>query len=118
MSAIKKLLAGKVNDIKRQALGNSELGLKEMCCDLLNQEIPHGDAKALMRVANGTFLCPSTLVRVLDCESAYSPQAQTLERILRYCNMSLTANYELIKTQFMNKPKVANAEEEGRYIHE
>ena len=116
MSAVKRLLAGKVNEIKRKALGNSNIGLKEICCDLLNQEIPHGDAKALMRVANGTFLCPSTLLRVLDCEENYSPQAQTLERIMRYCNISLTTDYVVIKTPYLNNPKIANAEEEGRYI--
>lgn len=112
MSAVKKLIAGIVQE-KRQALGNSKRGLKELASDLLNEDIGQ-NKKRRQFVSNSCFLNIHTIERVMDCDENYRPMSDTLERILKYYDIRLTAEYEPIKAEFQNKPKVAK----GDLIHD
>ena len=87
--------------IKAVALGNTRRGLKEVASDLLNEL----GRDSLNEVAEQTYLCRATLDRVAECEEQYRPQAETLERIFRYCNASIVLKHEEIRPQFANKPK-------------
>ena len=86
---------------KTQALGNSKRGLKEVCSDLCNQF----DRKHARVIAEGCFLSKGTVVRVMDCEENYRPQADTLERILRYFNAEIRFSEVVIKPRFRNHEK-------------
>lgn len=85
---------------KKVALGNSRRCLKDVASDLLNAL--GEDANS---IAKGTFLCPQTVMRVMDCEDGYSPRADTLERCFRYCNAEIVFNEAVIKPQYKNQPK-------------
>lgn len=87
---------------KRCALGNSKRGFKEVASDLLN-----ATGLSTTEIANGTFLCASTVARVMDCEEHYAPRADTLERVFRFCNAECTFEEVPIKAGYMNKPKDA-----------
>lgn len=89
---------------RAHALGNSSKGLKNVASDLLNREA-RGNPKALRRIVDGTFLCRSTLQRVMECEENYRPQAETLERIFRYFNAEIVFNEVQIKSRYQNKEK-------------
>jgi len=82
-------------------LGNSKRGSKELASDLVND---FGRDK-IGRIAAGTFLCPSTIERVAECEPRYRPQAETTERILRYFGMEAHYSQVKVKNKFQNKPK-------------
>lgn len=86
------------------ALGNSKRGLKEVASDLCNQ-VARNDKKAIRELCDGTFLCRSTLERVMNCEDGYRPQADTLERIFRHFNAEIVFNEVIIKGRYRNKPK-------------
>lgn len=85
---------------KRVALGNTRRGFKEVASDLL-----HATGEKPAQIAKGTFLSPSTVERILDCEENYRPQSETVERCLRYCNASVEFSEAVIKPQYANKPK-------------
>jgi len=85
-------------------LGNSKRTLKNIASDLCNQ-IARNDRKAIRGLADGTFLCRSTLERVMECEEAYRPQAETLERIFRYFNAEIHFTEVRISGRWQNKPK-------------
>jgi hypothetical protein len=85
---------------KRVALGNTRRGFKEVASDLLN-----ATGEKPSKIASGTFLSSATVARVMDCEENYRPQAETLERIFRYCNAEATFDHCVIKSQYQNKPK-------------
>ena len=85
---------------KRVALGNSRRGFKEVASDLLNATNLKPGA-----IAAGTFLSPATVARVMDCEDNYRPQAETLERCLRFCNAEVEFHETDIKAQYGNRPK-------------
>ena len=86
---------------KTQALGNSKRGLKEVASDLCNQF----DRKHASKIAEGCFLSKGTVIRVMDCEENYKPQADTLERILRYFNAQIHFTEVVIKPRFRNHEK-------------
>lgn len=91
---------------KAKALGNTHTGLKEVVSDLLNAH--GGDLKA---VEKGTFLCKSTLQHLQTLEDSpggnpYRPQAETLERVLRYFGAEITFNEVTIGRKFRNRPKI------------
>lgn len=83
-------------------LGDSQRGLKELCSDLLHS---HGGKDNIDAIVAGTFLCKSTLYRVMDCEENYRPQSETLERILRYCGAEVVIHHVKISSKNQNKPK-------------
>ena len=85
---------------KRSALGNSHRKLKDVAADLLNATGESPDD-----IAKGTYLCPSTVKRVMDCEDNYSPRADTLERCFRYCNASVVFEETMMKKNYLNQPK-------------
>jgi len=87
--------------IKAVALGNTRRGLKEVASDLVNEL----GRDAIDEIQDGTYLCRSTIERVMDCDENYRPQAETLERIFRYCNASIVFKHEEIKPTYTNKPK-------------
>ena len=87
--------------VKQVALGNTRRGFKEVASDLLNEL----GKDQLKDIANGTFLCRSTLERVMDCEDKYRPQSETLERIFKYCNAEVSFKQVKIRAKNQNKPK-------------
>ncbi len=86
---------------RSRALGNTKRGLKEVCSDLLCQY----DRKEAGKIAAGCFLSRATVLRVMDCDEAYRPQADTLERILRYFNAQIMFAEVKIKAEFQNHEK-------------
>ena len=86
---------------RTQALGNSNRGLKEVCSDLCNQF----DRRHAGKIAEGCFLSKGTVVRVMECEPHYRPQADTLERILRYFNAQIQFSEVVIKPRYRNHEK-------------
>lgn len=104
------------NDLltRATALGNSKTGLKEICSDLLNN---YGrDKRSRQALQDGTFLAPSTLDRMRelsDCESgtAYKPNADTCERILRFFNAQLHFTTVRITPKNQNKAKTSHDDE-------
>jgi hypothetical protein len=94
---------------RARALGNTKRGFKEVCSDLVNQ---HGVKGAdLRRICDGTFLCPTTIQRIAtleDCETGipYRPNADTVERILRYFGAEVTFDQVSISNRYQNKPKM------------
>lgn len=97
-NAIKDEIFARIN---QTALGNSKRGLKELASDLVNQI----GKDHMNNIVAGTFLCPSTIDRVMECDPAYRPQAETLERIFRYCGMEAEFREVIIKKKFLNQPK-------------
>ena len=85
---------------KRVCLGNTRRGFKEVASDLAN-----ATGEKPSQIAKGTFLSPHTIGRVMDCEDNYRPQAETLERIMRYCNAEVVFSEVPIRNNFQNKPK-------------
>lgn len=86
---------------RTSALGNSKRGLKEVCSDLCNQF----DRRHAKVIAEGTFLCKETVIRVMDCEPEYRPNSDTLERILRFFGAELHFSEVVIKPRYRNKEK-------------
>ncbi len=84
MSKTKNEIFNRINNI---ALGNSKRGLKEVASDLVNEQ---GRAQ-LKNMAAGCF--------------QYRPQAETLERIFRYCGAEIEFRDVIIKRQYQNIPK-------------
>lgn len=96
---------------KARALGNSNKGLKDVCSDLLNAY--GGDLKA---VTKGTYLCRSTLEHLQNLNDTptgnpYRPQAETLERVLKYFGAEINFSEVKINPRYRNKPKPEQAEE-------
>jgi len=82
------------------AIGNSERKLKDVAIDLINASgMDHGV------IADGCFLCSSTITRLIDGETI-SPQSETIERIYRYFDLTLTLDGTPIKREFLNRKKV------------
>lgn len=93
---------------RSRALGNTGRGLKEVCSDLVNEYLTDGGQ--LSRLAAGTFLSEQTLYRVsklTEAESGepYKPNADTLERILRFFGAEVHFKSVTIRGQYFNKPK-------------
>lgn len=89
------------SSINNKILGNSTRGLKELASDLIAQ---HGN-KGSKQVAEAAFLNVATVERVLKCEANYQPRLDTVERILRACNVRLESGYIATKGKYMPKPK-------------
>lgn len=90
-----------LNRVKNVALGNSDRGLKHVASDLCNEL----GRKAAKDIANGCYLSKSTVERVMDCDDSYRPQAETLERIFRYCNAKITFDSVSMQGKYQNQPK-------------
>ncbi len=88
--------------INASVLGNSERGLKELCSDLI---AARGGKKACSTIADEAYLSSVTVARVLECDAKYKPQADTLERIMRVCNVRLSTGYIASKGKYSPKPK-------------
>lgn len=89
------------------ALGNSDRGLKEVVSDVLNS---YGRGN-LANVEKGTFLSRTTLDRLMTLEETedgnpYRPQADTLERVLKYFGAELHFSQVVISPRWLPKPKV------------
>lgn len=100
MGQIKNSILNHIAAKKRVALGNTRRGFKEVAADLLGATGLRPKA-----IATDCFLSASTVARVMDCEADYRPQAETLERIFRYCNAEVSFAGCEIKPQYQNKPK-------------
>ena len=87
--------------INNKVLGNSDRGLKELASDLIAQ---HGE-KASKKIAEAAYLNVATVERVLKCEPHYQPRLDTIERILRACNVRLESGYIATQGKYMPKPK-------------
>ena len=89
--------------VRKVALGNTRTGLKEVCADLVNEY--GNDARSLKSIAEGCFLSPGTVQRVSECDPYYRPQAETLERILRFFNCQVDIKDIKMQRKYMNKEK-------------
>ena len=98
MTAARKEILSRVKSI---ALGNTGRGLKEVASDLCNEL----GKNATKDIAAGTYLSRATVARVMDCETNYRPQSETLERIFKYCNARVTFDTVSIQAKHQNKPK-------------
>jgi len=94
---------------KTKLLGNNKRGgFKELCSDLINQ---HGiDKKGMQALMDGTFLSYNTIQRMAKLTETengepYRPNADTVERILRYFNAEVSFTEVKIKPVFRNTPK-------------
>ena len=92
-----------LSNIRNKALGNSKTTLKHLACDLLNAM--GTDHEDVADHAEGTFLCKTTIRRIMLCPDEYNPQAETIERVFRYCGAELTISPVAYKAQFGNTPK-------------
>lgn len=94
---------------KAQCLGNSKIGFKEVCSQLIDNEINKG--RKLSQIAEDTYLSANTVERMWklrECKSGdpYRPSADTCERVLRAFGAQITFEQVNIKGQYANKPKV------------
>lgn len=93
---------------RARALGNTSKGLKEVCSDLINQ---HGiDKKGMNQLCEGTFLSRNTIERMAKLTETehglpYRPNADTIERVLRYFGAQITFDQVVISNKYQNKPK-------------
>lgn len=91
-------------------LGNSKIGFKEVCSQLIDNEINKG--RKLSHLADQTYLSLTTLERMWklrESESGlpYRPTSDTCVRILKAFGAQITFEQVKIKGQFANKPKEA-----------
>lgn len=99
MNTERQMILGRIKNV---ALGNTRRGLKEVASDLVNEL----GKNAIKDIEQGTYLCRSTIERVMDCDPNYRPQAETLERIFRYCNASIVLQEVTNPNpKYSNKPK-------------
>lgn len=110
MGAATKLAIQNIILSKARALGNTKKGFKEVCSDLIN-DYCNGDKKKMKHLADGTFLCVSTLERMSTLDETkdgapYRPQVETCERILKFFNAEVSFSQTALKAQYMNKPKL------------
>jgi len=87
--------------VAKKALGNSKTSLKNVASDYINQY----HRREFSNIADGCFLSTPTIARVADCEDEYTPQLQTIERILIYFGAEIDINEVTIKKKFQNQPK-------------
>lgn len=104
MSRVKTALFKKMSD--RKALGNSDRSFKDVASDLLNAD----GRNRVQYIADGTFLSPSTIVRMMDLSDTesgapYRPADDTVERILIYYGVGADLFFTNIKAQYQNVPK-------------
>lgn len=93
---------------RMRALGNSDRGFKEICSDLINEA--GTDSKTRKRIAEGCFLSVVTIDRMANLKEAksgapYKPNADTVERIMRYFGAEIQLNAVTIRSQYRNQPK-------------
>lgn len=94
---------------RARALGNNDKGLREVCSDLVNSF--GTDRKSRERIAEGTFLSISTIDRMAtlkECDTGepYRPNADTIERILRFFGAEIRFEQVSIQSRYANKPKI------------
>lgn len=82
-------------------LGNSKRGLKELASDLIN-DYGRGNKKGLVE---GTYLSAGTLDRLAECDEMYRPQAESIERVLKFFGCELSAHTVVIGARYRNKEK-------------
>lgn len=102
-----RLLAG------TKALGNTHVGLKDVCSALINDALKRGEK--IQSICDKTFLSGVTIERMRslkDCETGetYRPQVETCERILRAFGAELSLNEVNIKNEYSLKPKASSVE--------
>ena len=100
-----RLLAG------TRLLGNTNLGLKDICSALVGDALKRG--LTVQRISDMSFLSVVTIERMRtlkDCSTGerYRPQAETCERILKAFGAELRLNEVKIKPQYQVKPKNKN----------
>lgn len=82
------------------AVGNTKRKLKDVAADLINAaNLPYAE------VAGRCYLCTST-IKNLATGKTKNPQAETIERVFRYFEYSVTFDQVKLKGQFENQPKV------------
>jgi len=96
---------------RAKALGNTDKGLKEVCSDLLNAY-----GSDLRAVIKGTFLSRATLEHLQNLNDTptgnpYRPQAETLERVLKFYGAQINFSEVKISPRYRNKPKPEQAKE-------
>lgn len=85
--------------VKLFAVGNSKRKLRDVAIDLINaSELDWGD------IAKGSFLSRGTIAKLAQDQTRW-PQAETIERIIRFFNYQVVLSSVDIKGVYSNKPK-------------
>lgn len=109
MAAAANIVDIKSNLLSRsQCLGNTDIGLKEVCSQLVDNELKRG--KKIQQLADQTYLSTTTIdrmwkLRETESGAPYKPNVDTCERILRAFGAAMYFEQVKIKTKFQNKPK-------------
>lgn len=103
MSDHQRAILNKLAQKKKKAIGNSNRTLLSVTQDML---LAHGRDNS-KKIALACFMSPATVERVMDCDAnngyeTYKPRAETLEKIMRYCNCEVSVDYVAIKKGFQN----------------
>jgi len=107
---IKQLMLDKV---KHKALGNSTRCLKHLASDLVNE---YGTSdKCMDDLVDMTYLCRHTLYNVANCHDDYSPQAETIERVIRALGQGIALYDVDMQEEYQNKEKSARARRNAIY---
>ena len=95
--------------VRNTAGGNSDVRMKDLCCDILNAE-PKSKGY-LKRISEQTFLCEQTLQRVMENPDGYRPQSDTMERIINYADKRIVLEDVKIQKRYKNQPKKETTED-------
>jgi len=94
---------------RSQCLGNTGIGFKEVCSQLIDDEIKRGGK--LQRIADTTCLSTKTVERMwklreAESGSPYRPSSDTIERVLKSYGGQVYFDQVKIKPRYSNKPKI------------
>ena len=97
---------------RSECLGNSGIGLKEVCSQLIDDELKRG--KKIQQLADSTYLSTVTIdrmwkLRETESGAAYKPNVDTCERILKSFGAAMHFDQVKIKPRYANKPKTDEA---------
>lgn len=100
MSKVVSLRERFQSKVPLQAIGNSKRTMRDVAIDLIHASGQHWSV-----FAAGCFLSPATIKNLATGKTIH-PRYDTIERIFRYCEMSMTLEYEALNSKFRNVPKV------------
>lgn len=87
---------------KQVALGNTKYRLDEICSKRLNLL----SSDQVDDIVLGTGLCKSTIINMMDFLPGYTPQYETVHRIMIYLGIQATLEEIKIQKKYQNKPKI------------
>lgn len=88
--------------VKLSAIGNSKRKMMDVAIDCINERISRGHD--IKDIAGDCYLGQKTISNLIE-GITMNPQSETLERIFRACEMSMTLEHGMIKNKYLNQPK-------------